>query len=65
MTKWLKFCVFHFGGLGSQVQIPGADLLYSSAMLWRDPTHKGGVNSGLIFFKQKKRGGLATDVSSA
>ena len=41
MTEWLKFRTLQFvGGLGLQVQIPGVDLLHSSAMLWRRPTHK-------------------------
>ena len=40
MAEWLKFGVLHFGGPGSQVRIPVADLLHSSAMLWRHPTYK-------------------------
>ena len=40
LAKWLKSSTFHFLGLGSRVQIPGADLLHSSAMLWRHPTYK-------------------------
>ena len=40
VAEWLKFHVLHFSGLGSQVQIPGEDLLHSSAMLWRHPTYK-------------------------
>ena len=40
MAKWLKFHMLYFGSPGSQVQITGADLLHSSAMLWRDPTYK-------------------------
>ena len=60
MAKLLKFHAPHFGGPGSQVWIPGADLLHSSAMLWRHPTHKveeigTDVSSGLIFLKRKKK----------
>ena len=49
------FRVLCFSGLGSQARIPGADLLHSSAMLWRHPTYKieediaTGVSSRLIF----------------
>ena len=27
MAKWLRFSVLHFSGPGSQVQIPGVDLI--------------------------------------
>ena len=40
MAQWLKFCVLCFHSLGLQVQILGADLLYSSAIPWRHPTYK-------------------------
>ena len=53
---------------GSQVQIPGADLLHSLAMLWRSPTykieedwHRCQLRASL---PQAQRGGLETDVSS-
>ena len=36
----VKFGVLCFGSLGSRVQIPGADLLHSSAMLWWQPTYE-------------------------
>ena len=34
----VKFRVLHFSGPGLWVQIPDADLHYSSPMLWRHPT---------------------------
>ena len=37
----VKFATLHFGGLDSQVWIPGANLYHSSAMLWWQPTYKG------------------------
>ena len=40
MTKQLKFCTLSFRSLGSQLRIPDTNLLHSSAMLWRHPTHK-------------------------
>ena len=40
MGEWLKFHALRFGGLGSWVQILGADLLHSPARLWWCPTHK-------------------------
>ena len=33
VAEWLKFHTLHFGGPGSQVWIPGVDLLHSSAIL--------------------------------
>ena len=60
VAKCLKFPVLCFGSPGSWVQILGADLLHSSAMLWRHPIYKveaigTDVSSGVIFLKQKKR----------
>ena len=52
--------MLHFGGPGSQDQIQGMDLLYSSAMLWRHPTYNRwrklstDVYSGRIFLTTKK-----------
>ena len=40
MAEWLKFHALSFSGPGLWVQIPGADLLHSSAMLWGHPTYK-------------------------
>ena len=40
MPEWLKFCALHFGSPGSRVQILGADLFHSPAMLYRYPTYK-------------------------
>ena len=64
MAKWLKFCTLCFGGLDSPVQIPGADLLHSSVMLWRNTGTD--VSSGLNFLKpkNKERGRWPTDVIS-
>ena len=36
----VNFGMLHFSGLGSQVWIPGTELLHSSAILWRNPTYK-------------------------
>lgn len=36
----VKFGALGFGGLGSQVRIPGADLYHSSAMLRQQLTYK-------------------------
>ena len=36
----VKFCALCFGGPGSWVRIPGADLHHLSAMLWQQPTYK-------------------------
>ena len=35
VATWLKFHGLCFGSQGSQAQIPGVDLLRSSAMLWQ------------------------------
>ena len=40
VAEWLMFHTLCFGGPGSWVQIPGTDLLHSSAMLLRSPTYK-------------------------
>ena len=40
MVEWLEFYVLYFGGLDSQVWIPGVDQLHLSAMLWRHPTYE-------------------------
>ena len=40
VATWLKFHVLRFDGPGLQVQIPGADLLHSSATLQSHPTYK-------------------------
>ena len=40
VAEWFKFHDLHFGNPSSWVQIPGIDLLRSSAMLWRHPTYK-------------------------
>ena len=62
MAGLLKFQALRFGGLGLWVQILGADLLHSPAMLWKCPTYKKwrrigiDVGLGLIFLRQKKSG---------
>ena len=39
VAQWLQFGVFHFGGPGSWVQIPGADLLHSSISHTMEASH--------------------------
>ena len=60
MAWWLKLCMLRFSSLALLAWILGADLLHSSAMLWRHPTYKVEKNwhryySGLIFFKKKRK----------
>ena len=61
MAKWFNFRALRFSRLGLQAQIPGLDVLHSSATVWRCPTYKRqrkigtDVSSGLIFLKQKKK----------
>ena len=39
-AEWFKSHMLHFSSPGLQVRILGADLLHSSAMLWRHPIYK-------------------------